>query len=128
MTHSLAHPANQLYLNNNMQNANTPDVDLDRDLTAEALGAELGREAAERSQDKGVAFRVNLATIAISAFVFLIILAWFDFIQTAFFVYLDPDSEESMIPSPVKLWYACLLTGLCSILVILIMYYSGLRF
>lgn len=122
------HMVRSLALNNNMQNANTPDVDLDRDLIIEeeALGMEVTREAESRGE-KNVAFRVNVATIVISAFLFLIILAWFDFIQTAFYDVLDPSLQDSMVPSTIKLYYALLVTGLSMVFILLIMYHAQIK-
>lgn len=122
------HAVRSLVLNNNMQNANTPDVDLERDLIIEeeALGLEATREAESRGE-RSVAFRVNVATIIISAFLFLVILAWFDFIQTAFYDVLDPSLQDSMVPSTIKLYYALLVTGLSIVFILLIMYYGQIK-
>jgi hypothetical protein len=106
-----------------LQNVNTPDIDLEQDVLEPEIEAEiaLGMEATEISSDK---FRVNISTILISALIFLVILAWFDFIQTAFYLWLIPQAQTDLIPASVKLWYAILKTVIIFILIILIYYHS----
>jgi hypothetical protein len=101
----------------NFQHTNTPDINLDRDITfnEEAL---LGMEVTELSQEKR--FRINLATIIISALIFLAILAWFDFIQTTFYLWLTPETQVDGIPSSAKLWYALFITIIVIILIVII--------
>jgi hypothetical protein len=108
-----------------LQNINNPDFDLDRDIINPEFEAEiaLGMEASELSSDRK--FIVNISTILISALIFLAILAWFDFIQTAFFVWLSPDNTQEIISPAIKFWYAILATIISLLLVILIYYYSG---
>lgn len=106
---------------NAFQDTNFPDFDLERDLLLEEeelLGIATAELAAERS------FRINIATIIISALIFLVILAWFDFIQTAFYAWTFPASIEQTIPADVKLWYALVITIVIIILVYLILYHS----
>lgn len=108
---------------------NVPDINLERDLVSPELEEEilLGMEAAELASQKRKRphkFRINLATILISAFIFLAILAWFEFIQTAFYEYLYPSaSSEEIVPSYVKFWYCLLISGLVIVLVLLVYYY-----
>ena len=104
------------------QNSNFPDVDLDRDLI-NPDEVVLGMKAVELSSDKR--FSVNITTIVISALVFLIILAWFDFIQTQFYAVLYPPSTDDAIPASVKFWYAIMITIFLLILLILIYYHSS---
>lgn len=116
-----------------LQNVNSPDFDLNRDIVSPALAEEilLGMEAGElaseaEAQKRGGTenrFQVNLATILISALIFLAILAWFDFIQTTFFVWLSPEVIEDTVPPSVKFWYAILCSIVVIILVILIYYH-----
>lgn len=108
----------------NFQNTDAPDIDFDRDLIGPEVESEiaLGMEASEIASDRR--FRVNISTIIISALIFLAILAWFDFIQTTFYLWLVPEAETDPVPSPVKLWYAILITFIVLILVALIFYYS----
>lgn len=107
-----------------LQNINSPDFDLERDIIPEEIESEtvLGMEATELSSDKR--FRVNISTILISAFIFLAILAWFDFIQTAFYLYFVPQAENDLIPASVKFWYAILVTIIILILIVLIYYHA----
>jgi len=104
----------------NYQRLDTPDFDLERDLLneEELLGMGVGELAAERS------FRVNIATIIISALIFLAILEWFEFMQTAFVAWIFPPSIEETIPATAKLWYAILVTILVLMLLYLIFYHS----
>lgn len=106
------------------QNTNAPDFDLDRDIIGPEVEEEvlLGMDLAELSEKK---FQINVATIVMSAIIFLIILAWFDFIQTVFYNYLYPPSIDDAIPSSVKLWYAIMITIFISMMVILIYYYTS---
>ena len=104
----------------NLQNVNSPDFDLERDLIDSDVA--LGMQATEMSSDSR--FRVNISTILISAFIFLAILAWFDFIQTAFYSWTDPTVQSDVIPATSKLWYAILITIIIFILVVLIYYHS----
>lgn len=109
---------------NSFQNTNTPDINLERDIIAPELEEEiiLGMETAKLNVDKK--YMVNISTIIISALLFLMILAWFDFIQTTFFVWLAPQVEAEFVPPSVKFWYAILITIVVLILVVLIYYYS----
>lgn len=103
----------------NLQNLNTPDIDLERDLIdGETL---LGMQSTEMSADKRSI--VNISTILISALIFLVVLAWFDLIQTAFFDVLVPESSDP-IPAQVKLWYAIFITLFVFILVVLIFHHN----
>lgn len=106
------------------QNTNTPDINLERDVITPEIDAEipLGMEAAKLSTDKK--FIVNVSTILISALLFLMILAWFDFMQTTFYIWLAPEDTNDFIPSSVKFWYAIFITVFVLILVVLIYYYS----
>lgn len=105
----------------NFQNTNTPDIDLDRDVIEPEAEALLGIGSTNMSNDKR--FRVNLSTIIISAIIFLMILAWFDFMQTAFFSWLSPETQIGVVPASVKLWYAFLATIIVIIIVTLIYFY-----
>jgi hypothetical protein len=107
-----------------LQNVNSPDIDLDRDIIDTEAEAEvlLGMETAEIVSNKK--FQVNISTILISAIIFLAILAWFDFIQTAFYTWLSPETQLEVVPASVRLWYAILVTIIVIILVILIYYHS----
>lgn len=109
---------------NTLQNVNSPDIDFERDIIEPEVESEiaLGMEATELSSDNR--FRVNISTILISALIFLAILAWFDFIQTAFYLWLVPQAENELIPASVKLWYAILITIVIVMLIILIYYHS----
>ena len=106
------------------QNTNTPDVDLERDIIGPEVDGEivLGMESTELNSDRR--FRINISTIMISAFIFLAILAWFDFIQTTFYIWLAPESTVDLIPASIKLWYAIAVTVLVIILIFLIYYYA----
>lgn len=122
----------------NFQNTNSPDINFEGDMIRPEIDAEiaLGMEAGELAElrsekpDKGSKgvfnnkFQVNISTIIISALLFLVILAWFDFMQTTFYLWLDPSSASEFVPSSVKLWYALFVTVLVLILIILIYYYS----
>lgn len=103
------------------QNTNTPDINLERDLIQPEVG--LGIQATELSTD--IRFQINLSTILMSALIFLAILAWFDFIQTTFYTWLTPETQEGTTPPSVTLWYALLITGIVMILVVLIYYHSS---
>jgi Na+/H+ antiporter NhaC len=81
-------------------------------------------EVGELEIDDKTRFRFNIATIMISAFIFLAILAWFDFMQTAFYVWLSPEVTDQLVAPSVKLWYAILITFMVIILVYLIHYYT----
>ena len=109
---------------NSFQITSTPDINLERDIIAPTLEEEivLGMETSEINTEKR--FIVNISTIIISALLFLMILAWFDFMQTTFFIWLAPQTSEELIPSSVKLWYALFITIVVFILITLIYYYS----
>ena len=108
-----------------LQDANTPDIDLERDIIEPEVEAEiaLGMEATELSSDKR--FRVNISTILMSALIFLAILAWFDFMQAAFYNWFLPETQTDLVPPSVKLWYAIFTTIIILILIILIYYHSN---
>ena len=105
------------------QNTNMPGIDLDRDIIRTELEGEvlLGMDLPELAVKQ---FRINIATILVSALIFLIILAWFDFIQTTFYNYLYPPSIDDAIPSSVKLWYAIGITIFITLVIILIYYHT----
>lgn len=113
-------------LHNKMMNTNSPDFDLERDI----MGPDedeivLGMAATElSSRPENKKFQINIFTITISALIFLAILAWFDFIQTAFYSWMVPNTTNDLIPASVKLWYALLLTIVIIILVWLIYYHT----
>lgn len=112
------------HLLSTLQNTNTPDINLERDIINPELEGELalGMEVAEINTDKR--FIINVSTIIISALLFLLILSWFDFMQTAFYTWLAPGSVDELVPPSVKLWYAILLTIFIIMLIVLIYYYS----
>lgn len=105
------------------QNTDSPDYDMENDLingennAATGLGMENSEIAAQRS------IRVNVATILISAFIFLAILAWFDFFQTTFYEWSYPPSTQQEIPSQTKFWYALFVSFIVAILVLLVYYH-----
>ena len=111
---------------NSFQNTSSPDINLERDLViiGEESEALLGMGVGELEIDENTKFRFNIATIMISAFIFLAILAWFDFMQTAFYVWLSPEVTDQLVAPSVKLWYAILITFMVIILVYLIHYYT----
>jgi hypothetical protein len=108
-----------LIKHNRLQDVNSPDFDLERDLKAETL---LGMETGEITETR---FRIDLSTIIISALVFLAILAWFDALQTAFYSWLYPPSESADVPPYVKLWYAIFVTLFIFALIFIIYNYLG---
>lgn len=104
----------------NMQNTDTPDINLERDLVPEEVL--LGMENTELASDNKK-FKVNIVTIVISALIFLAILAWFDFAQTTFYVWIYPPSEVANIPSSAKLAYALGITMVILVIIALLIYY-----
>lgn len=80
--------------------------------------------AVEQDEFADSRFKINVSTILISALLFLLVLAWFDFIQSAFYSWLSPEFIFEDIPPAVKLWYAILATVFILILVYLVYYYS----
>lgn len=107
------------------QNTNTPDFDLDTDIVGAGIEREipLGMDLSELAAKK---FRINIASIVISALIFLIILAWFDFIQTVFYNYLYPPTMDDAVPSYVKLWYSIAVTIFIILIIMLIYYYTSI--
>jgi hypothetical protein len=99
-----------------LQNTNSPDIDLDRDVVGMGTAALAARK-----------FKVNIATIVIAALIFLAILAWFDFIQTTFFNVLYKPSIVDNVPSSVKFWYALFITLFVILLLIVVVYYAQLH-
>lgn len=106
------------------QNLNTPDFNLERDIlggsvveTEELLGGAI----LNKNNNK---FRINIITIIISAIIFICILIWFDFIQTAFFIWLDPTVESSLLPVKIKLFYALFSTLFILAIIVLIYYHN----
>lgn len=84
----------------------------------------IGMEQTQSDEFDDDRFKVNISTILISALLFLLVLAWFDFIQSTFYAWLSPESLLESVPPAVKLWYAVLITIFILILVYLIYYYS----
>jgi len=110
-------PLHKPIIPQNFQSIAGPDINLERDLIEPEIA--LGMEV---SSDRR--FSVNISTIIISALLFLMILAWFDFIQTTFYSWLSPQSQIELIPPSVKLWYAILITVFVIMLIMLIYYHS----
>lgn len=106
---------------NNMQNTDTPDINLERDLLPEEIA--LGLQTGENVVDANKKFKVNIVTIIISALIFLAILAWFDFAQTTFYACVYPPTQEDNIPAWAKLWYAVAITATILIIIGLLLYY-----
>lgn len=102
----------------NFQDTRTPDINLERDGVGIESEVLLGMEAANKKSNRH--FKLNLATIVASALIFLMILAWFDFIQTTFYDYIQPMDDIYAINSQTKLYYALLITLIVICLVILI--------
>lgn len=111
---------------NSFQNTSSPDINLERDLVITEGGSEalLGMQVGELEIDEDTRFRFNIATIIISALIFLAILAWFDFMQTTIYIWLSPQVTDQFVAPSVKLWYAFLITFVVIILVYLIRYYT----
>lgn len=116
----------------NFQNTNTPDINLERDLVPDAevlLGIESANiteelEPRNKKLTPDIRFKINLSTIIISALIFLMILAWFDFMQTTFFSWINPVENPFDVTPSSKLWYAVLVSVVVIVLVLLIYYYS----
>lgn len=125
MASSLSH--NQLLLRHrNFQDLDSPDINLERDIIPEI--SEVGLLGYENEYNTTLSipgFRINFFTIIISALIFLVILAWFDFIQSAFYsvLFSDSDYEFDLIPPNYKFLYALLITGLVLLIILLIYYY-----
>lgn len=113
-------------MHGHFQDINTPDINLERDLIIPEMDAEiaLGMQVSELGGATDKRFTVNIFTIVLSAIIFLIILAWFDFIQTAFYDYILPSVNFDTIPPSAKLWYAILLTIFGSSVCYIIFYYN----
>lgn len=105
-----------------LQSQLTPDFNLQRDiipLTAgEAYGSQISNDDLNKKQNQ---FMINIETIIISAIIFLAIFAWFDYIQTAFLFWLQPDLVNSEAITPAsKYWYALFITVFVIFLVYLV--------
>lgn len=107
----------------NLQDIDTPDFDLDRDLIGpEQEEVILGMKTGKISSKKK--YSINLATILVSALAFIAILAWFDFIQTTFYNFILPPDKQDPVASQARLWYALFISIIIFILVYLIYYHS----
>ena len=67
---------------------------------------------------------INVIAILISALIFLAILSWFDFIQVAFYSYMNPEIMKEELPASTKFWLAVLITFLVGMMIILIYYHT----
>ena len=124
-------PVHRIPHHNRFINTNSPDINLDRDLIPERNMINPPRLAIENSEIIGMensnlnregyfvgeSFKVSLATIIISGLVFLAILAWFDFIQSAFFIMINSQTQLDQ-PVQSKFWYAIF----CTIIVVALVY------
>lgn len=99
------------------QDTLTPDINVERDVVEIALGADV----AEKSTSTQNRFQVNLATIFLSALIFIAILTWIDFIQAAFFLWSTGLSDA--VPPPVKFWYSIFITLFTLVICYFIYYY-----
>jgi hypothetical protein len=81
-------------------------------------------EAVSNVGKKGGQFKINIATILISALLFLLVLGWFDFIQSTFLSWISPREDVDDVPSIAKLAYALLITIFVLTLIMLVYYYS----
>ena len=102
-----------------LQHINAPDFDLERDIVPleELYGMEVANMQAKKKEGK---FKINVETIIISALIFLAILAWFDYIQTAFYFWAQPEEQKGEITPSTKFWYAIFITILVIILVYIV--------
>lgn len=101
-------------LRHTFQDSPTPDINLDQDVIA------LGIESGEIETKTKPRFAVNIYTIIISALIFLSVLAWFDWIQSTFYAYEQPEITYDTISLQTKLKYAIGVTIFVAILVVLI--------
>jgi hypothetical protein len=130
----MAHPGiiqNALSLRNPY--APSPDFDYDADAadlqattTADLLSlGNVRREQPMESKNKSSVFFSTSITIILSSLIFLIVIAWFDFIQTAFFQVIDPGSTaEEDAPAWLKFWYALFSSVYIGVLIILCYIYG----
>ena len=87
-------------------------------------GKIFGSETAHQSTQGRKQFRINIATIVISALLFLLVLAWFDFIQGTFLSWISPREDVDDVPTTAKLAYAMLITVFVLTGILLVYYYS----
>lgn len=116
---------------------NTPDINLERDVNlqngeilAGAGTAEISTGTLKKTSQKQLEessrnrFKVNVATILISALLFLMVLSWFTYLQAAFYSWKTPERVIDDIPPVDQFWYAVLSTVLVLCLVYIIYYVS----
>jgi hypothetical protein len=118
-----------------LQNVPTPDINLERDIVllggeevaqiAVQTGSNNNIKNKESQQEIDKRFRINVSTIIVSVFLFLMILAFFDLLQTAFFQVLSSkEATEDIVQPSVKLFYFILVTILVLSLIGLLYYYN----
>ena len=98
-------------VHHNLLNTNSPDIDLDRDVVIMGMEGEMLAEEKSARHDRSI--KINILTILISGILFLLILAWFDFLQTAFYAICNPELDPSVytsVPLRTKFWYAIFAT------------------
>ena len=71
-------------------------------------------------------YTLTIAMVIISAILFLVVLAWFDFAQTVYFTAVSPQTPYTGVPSNVKLGYAVIITVFS--VITLALYYIHSRF
>lgn len=89
-----------------IQNTNYPDIDLERDIIENEIA--LGYDLVSQK------YKINFYTIIVSALVFLAILSWFDFAQTAFYFFITKDNQELGPITPFQKFMYAILTTIVS--------------
>ena len=92
---------------------------LEMDLT-QPEGALLALGASQNAQK----FRINLDTIILSGLVFITLIAWYDFLQTAFIGSFGSGGGFDRSTAPGKFWYAIFVTFFNFIIIGLIYYHT----
>jgi hypothetical protein len=95
--------------------ANSPS-DAPEDLSDLAVAEEAAVLGVETTQTYG--FRINYKSLVITGIVFMLIVAWFDFVQTAFYFWYRPNIDPTDI-GPAGVFWFCLFATILGGLIIL---------
>ena len=97
-----------------------PDGPDDQNEVVDLLGAEITQDQVSRERKNRPDSRINYFTLLITGIVFMLIVAWFDFVQTAFYFWYNRKAMEAQVGEvgPAGVFWFCVLGTALGLLLI----------